>query len=154
MPESILIKFLIIFIAIISIGILLIFIIRSILEMVIYFSYKNIKKIKNKTQKLFPKKSNNYIKEDEELILKKDEIPIAHSKAKDELKRRRNEQKYQILNEDNEKNESRIVGASAPIGFWTRKIFGERIATILAQVESMKKGESTDFWKNFKEKNK
>ena len=117
--------------------------------MVIYFSYKNIKKIKNKTQKLFPKKSNNYIKEDEELILKKDEIPIAHSKAKDELKRRRNEQKYQILNEDNEKNESRIVGASAPIGFWTRKIFGERIATILAQVESMKKGESTDFWKNF-----
>ena len=35
------------------------------------------------------------------------------------------------------------------IGFWTQKIFGERIAVIMAQAESMKQGESTKFWQNF-----
>ena len=56
----------------------------------------------------------------------------------------RNE-KQDILQEEEEK----IIGVVKPIGFWTAKIFGERIATIIAQAESMKKGESTKFWQNF-----
>ncbi|MFM7557680.1 MAG: hypothetical protein ACKO46_03810, partial [Alphaproteobacteria bacterium] len=50
-----------------------------------------------------------------------------------------------ILQEEEEK----VVGVVKPVGFWTSKIFGERIATIIAQAESMKKGESTKFWQNF-----
>ena len=150
MLESTIIKFILIFGGFILCCILLILIIRSILELVIYVSYKNYKKIKNKAQKIFPAHKKNFIKEDEELILKKDEVPRAHSQVKADKIRAKQNQQYQILDEEmeNEKTE-KIVGVGAPMGFWTRKIFGERIATILAQVESMKKGESTDFWKNF-----
>ena len=57
----------------------------------------------------------------------------------------------QILEENNVnlEEEEVIVGIAPAVGFWTRKLFGERIATIMAQADSMKKGESTKFWQNF-----
>ena len=62
----------------------------------------------------------------------------------------KNQQKFQILNEHKKgREEETIVGVAPTIGFWTQKIFGERIAVIMAQAESMKKGESTKFWQNF-----
>ncbi|NBX52955.1 MAG: hypothetical protein EBT63_04830 [Proteobacteria bacterium] len=148
MSESLILKFLIIACGFLICCVVLIFLIRSILELIIYFSYKNYQKLKSKSQKLFPKTSKKFDKVDEELSRKKLEIPKAHSQTRAENIQRSFQSEYQILNE-NSFEEEKIVGIAKPLGFWTRKIFGERIATVIAQAESMKKGESTKFWQNF-----
>ena len=150
MSEYTLINLIIVLLGIAVCCVILVLIIRSILSMVIYFSYKKYLKLKETAKKILPKNKKNFIKEDEELSRKKDEIPKAHSKVKAENINAKNQQKFQILNEDNKDlEEETIVGVAPTIGFWTKKIFGERIAVIMAQAESMNKGESTKFWQNF-----
>ena len=150
MSEYTLINFIIVILGIAVCCVILVLIIRSILSMVIYFSYKKYLKLKETAQKILPQSKKNFIKEDEELSRKKDEIPKAHSKVKADNINAKNQQKFQILNEDSKNlEEETIVGVAPTIGFWTKKIFGERIAVIMAQAESMKQGESTKFWQNF-----
>lgn len=150
MPNSLILN-----IAIIGFGfalccIFLIFVIRGILELIIYISYKNYQDLKKKTQQYFPKNKKNFIKEEEELRRYKDEIPKAHSQTKLEKKLNEAQAQYQKMVDDIlQEEEEKVVGVAKPVGFWTSKIFGERIATIIAQAESMKKGESTKFWQNF-----
>lgn len=148
MSQSILIKLIIIVGAILFCCFVIILVIRSILEYVIYSSQKNYQKIKSKVAKLNPNKPKKFDKFDEELYRKKHQIPKAHSQVKAENILKNRESEYQILNEEFIEEE-KIVGVAKPLGFWTKKIFGERIATVIAQVESMKKGESTKFWQNF-----
>jgi len=144
------INFIIVILAFILCCVILVVIIRSILLLVIYFSYKKYLKLKENAQKILPQNKKNFIKEDEELILKKGEIPKAHSKTKAEILNAKKQQKFEILEESNiNLDEEVIVGVAPAVGFWTRKLFGERLATILAQADSMKKGESTKFWQNF-----
>ena len=150
MSESLIINIAIIGLGFLVCFILLIFVIRGILELIIYISYKNYQEMKKKTQKYFPKKPKNFVKEEEELRRYKDEIPKAHSKTKLEQKLKESQEQYQKIQDDIlQEEEEKIIGVVKPIGFWTSKIFGERIATIIAQAESMKKGESTKFWQNF-----
>jgi len=148
MSESLILKFIIVAFAFLFCCVVLIFLIRSILELIIYFSYKNYQKFKSKSHKLFSKSSKKFDKIDEELFRKKSEIPKSHSQIRAENTKRKVQAEYQILNE-NFLEDEKIVGIAQPLGFWTRKIFGERIATVIAQAESMKKGESTKFWQNF-----
>ncbi len=150
MSESLILNISIIGLGFIVCFILLIFVIRGILELIIYISYKNYQELKKKTQQYFPKNQKKYIKEEEELKRYKDEIPKAHSATKYEKKLKEFEAQYQKIQDDIlQEEEEKIVGVAKPIGFWTAKIFGERIATVIAQAESMKKGESTKFWQNF-----
>jgi hypothetical protein len=150
MTDFVLINFIIILLAIGLCCVILVLIIRSILSLVIYVSYKKYLKLKETAQKILPQSKKNFIKEDEELSRKKDEIPKAHSQVKADNINAKNQQKFQILNENKKSQEDeKIVGVAPTIGFWTQKIFGERIAVIMAQAESMKKGESTKFWQNF-----
>ena len=151
MSESLILNISIIGLGFIVCFILLIFVIRGILELIIYISYKNYQELKKKTQQYFPKNQKKYIKEEEELKRYKDEIPKAHSATKYEKKLKESQAQYQKMQDDilQEEEEEKIVGVAKPLGFWTAKIFGERIATVIAQAESMKKGESTKFWQNF-----
>ena len=150
MSEYTLINFVIILLAITVCCVILVLIIRSILSLVIYVSYKKYLKLKETAQKILPQSKKNFVKEDEELSRKKDEIPKAHSKVKADNISAKKQQKFQILNENKKGREGgKIVGVAPAIGFWTQKIFGERIAVIMAQAESMKQGESTKFWQNF-----
>ncbi len=150
MSEYTLINFVIVLLAFTVCCVILVLIIRSILSLVIYFSYKKYLKLKETAKKILPQSKKNFIKEDEELSRKKQEIPKAHSKVKADNLYAKNQQKFEILNEDKlDLEEETIVGVAPAVGFWTRKIFGERIAVIMAQAESMKKGESTKFWQNF-----
>ena len=150
MSEYTLINFIIILLAITVCCVILVLIIRSILSLVIYVSYKKYLKLKEAAQKILPQSKKNFIKEDEELSRKKDEIPKAHSQVKADNINAKKQQKFQILNENKKGLEKEtIVGVAPAIGFWTQKIFGERIAVIMAQAESMKQGESTKFWQNF-----
>jgi hypothetical protein len=150
MSEYTLINFIIALLGIAVCCVILVLIIRSILSLVIYVSYKKYLKLKETAQKILPQSKKNFIKEDEELSRKKDEIPKAHSKVKADNINAKKQQKFQILNENKKGLEKEtIVGVAPAIGFWTQKIFGERIAVIMAQAESMKQGESTKFWQNF-----
>lgn len=150
MPDSLVLNIIIIGFGFLLCFILLIFVIRGILELIIYISYKNYQDLKKKTQQYFPKSKKNFTKEEEELKRYKDEIPKAHSQTKMEKKLKEAEAQYQKMVDDIlQEEEEKIVGVAKPVGFWTAKIFGERIATIIAQAESMKNGESTKFWQNF-----
>ena len=150
MSEYTLINFIIILLAITVCCVILVLIIRSILSLVIYVSYKKYLKLKETAQKILPQSKKNFVKEEEELSRKKDEIPKSHSQIKADNISAKKQQKFQILNENNKSQEDeRIVGVAPAIGFWTLRIFGERIAVIMAQAESMKQGESTKFWQNF-----
>ena len=150
MSEYTLINFIIIFLAITLCCVMLVLIIRSILSLVIYISYNKYLKLKKTAQKNLPQSKKNFIKEDEDLSRKKDEIPKANSKVKADNISAKKQQKFQILNENKKGSDNiTIVGVAPTIGFWTQKIFGERIAVIMAQAESMKQGESTKFWQNF-----
>ena len=150
MSEYTLINFIIVLLGIAVCCVILVLIIRSILSLVIYVSYKKYLKLKETAQKILPQSKKNFIKEDEELSRKKEEIPKAHSQVKADNINAKNQQKFQILNENKKgQEEETIVGVAPTIGFWTQKIFGERIAVIMAQAESMKQGESTKFWQNF-----
>ena len=150
MSEYTLINFIIVSIGFILSFVVLVLIIRSILALIIYISYKKYLHLKEKAKKILPQSKKNFIKEDEELSRKKDEIPKAHSKTKADILNAKKQQKFEILEENNVNLEEEfIVGVAPAVGFWTRKLFGERIATIMAQADSMKKGESTQFWQNF-----
>jgi hypothetical protein len=150
MSESLILNILIIGIGFLFCCFALILIIRYILEYVIYKSIQNYEILKKHSQKLLaPKNQKKFDKVDEELFRRKNEIPKAHSQTKAENARKKQEQQYQIIEEILQEEEEKIIGVAQPLGFWTRKIFGERIATVLAQAESMKKGESTKFWQNF-----
>lgn len=148
MSESTLIKFLLISSLLILALVFLIVIVRGLLNFIIYLSSNKILKV-NKALDNNSYSKKNFIKEDEELIKYKNEIPQAHSKVKADKIAYNNQKQYQIINDQQHEEQEYIVGIVEPVGFWTRKIFGQRIATILAQVESYKKGESTKFWQNF-----
>jgi hypothetical protein len=81
--------------------VILVLIIRSILSLIIYISYKKYLKLKETAQKILPQKKKNFIKEDEELSRKKQEIPRAHSAVKAENLNAKKQQKYEILEENN-----------------------------------------------------
>lgn len=149
MSESLIINIIIITIGFLSCCFILILIIRYILEYAIDKSIKNYEILKQQSKKIFTSKNIKSEKFDEELYRYKSEIPKANSQLKAEKKQVKLQEKYQIIEELKNNEEEKIVGIAKPLGFWTRRIFGQRIATILAQAESYKKEESTKFWQNF-----
>ena len=100
MSEYTLINFIIVLLGIAVCCVILVLIIRSILSLVIYVSYKKYLKLKETAQKILPQSKKNFIKEDEELSRKKDEIPKAHSQVKADNINAKKQQKFQILNEN------------------------------------------------------
>jgi hypothetical protein len=113
--------------------------------------YQNLKKI---GQKILPK-SKKYLKEDEELSLKKNEIPRANSAVKAEMKEKKNSHQsgsYEIIPSEEqeldrqEMNRVDIVDIVKPIGFWTSMILGQKLTYLIQSAQTLKKRDDKGFW--------
>lgn len=113
--------------------------------------YHKLKKIR---KKILPQSKKNFPKEDEEL-LRKLEIPRAHSQVKAEMKGRENQAQsgsYEIIpskeqeQEMRELNESQIVDFVKPIGFWTAMILGQKLTYLVQSAQILNKRGDKGFW--------
>ncbi len=113
--------------------------------------YHKLKKIR---KKILPQSKKNFPKEDEEL-LRKLEIPRAHSQVKAEMKGRGNQAQsgsYEIIpskeqeQELHEMNETQIVDFVKPIGFWTAMILGQKLTYLVQSAQILNKRGDKGFW--------
>ncbi|MDX2083461.1 MAG: hypothetical protein SFV53_05710 [Rickettsiales bacterium] len=135
---------------------ILIILIRLVLTFLLERAYKNLLKIKKKSEQFFPKSDKKYIKEDEELLRKKfSEIPRAHSEVKAELQAKKNQSSsgtYEIITskqveqERKELNEVNIVDIVKPVGFWTSMILGQKLTYLIQSAQILNKRGDKGFW--------
>ncbi len=112
--------------------------------------YENLKKA---AKKIIPK-SKKYIKEEEELMRRKDEIPKANSVLKEEARLRKQAQSgtYELIKseeqelEKEEMNSMNIVDIVKPIGFWTSMILGQKLTYLIQSAQVINKREKQGFW--------
>jgi len=105
-------------------------------------------------QKILPKNSKKYLKEEEELSLKKNEIPRAHSAVKAEMaemRAKRDQQQsgsYEIIpsQEQELEEEVSIVDIVKPIGFWTSMILGQKLTYLIQSAQTLNKRGDKGFW--------
>lgn len=129
---------------------------RIILNYLLERAYQNFLKMKKKSQKLFPKKSKKYLKEEDELLRKKfSEIPRAHSEVKAEMRAKRSQTEngsYEIIaSEEKERdrqelNEINIVDIVKPVGFWTSMILGQKLTYLIQSAQILNKRGDKGFW--------
>ena len=127
---------------------------RIIFAILLHQASKRLKKLKEIKNKYYKKKAN-YIKEDEELLRKLDEIPRAHSAVKAELQAKSANQEsgsYEIIaSEEQERdkmelNEINIVDIVQPIGFWTSMILGQKLTYLINSAQIINKRGNKGFW--------
>lgn len=110
--------------------------------------YQNIKKI---GKNILPQNPKKYLKEEEELSLRKNEIPRAHSEVKAEMQAKRGQQQsgsYEIIpsQEQELEEEVNIVDIVKPIGFWTSMIFGQKLTYLIQSAQILNKRGDKGFW--------
>jgi hypothetical protein len=81
-------------------------------------------------------------KEDEQLFRQKEEY-ISNTQRK--LQKKLEKQQQKVIIEEQEEQEEEIVGIAKPQGFWTYKIFAERLGAVM----EMSKTKKTGFWTAF-----
>jgi hypothetical protein len=144
-----------ILLVIFSVVFCLILLARFILNFLLNQAYKRYLSLKKTGQKLLFLGKKNFNKEDEELILKKSQIPRAHSAVKAEMKSRNKQNQsgsYEIINsqeselEQEEKNQTRIVDFVKPVGFWTSMILGQKLTYLIQSAQALNKRGDKGFW--------
>lgn len=132
----------------------LIFLIRIIFIILLNKAYKRYLDLKKKGKKLILK-SKKFIKEEDELLRRKIEIPRAHSAVKAEKMAQKIGQKngsYELMNnfeeqyETQEKNQNHIVDIVKPIGFWTSMILGQKLTYLIQSAQTLNKRGDKGFW--------
>ncbi len=132
----------------------LILLTRVIMTFLIDQAYKRYLALKRASKKITRFKKN-FIKEDEELMKVKFEIPRAHSAVKAELRNKKNQQKsgsYELIpsreqeREQQEKNQVQIVDIVKPIGFWTSMILGQKLTYLIQSAQIINKRGHKGFW--------
>lgn len=132
-----------------------IFLTRLILSFLLNQAYKRYHHLKKIGKKILPASRKKYVKEEEELSLKKNEIPRAHSAVKKEMKKNGDRQKsgsYEIiLSEDQELekkelNQVDIVDIIKPVGFWTSMILGQKLTYLIQSAQMLNKRGDKGFW--------
>lgn len=129
---------------------ILIILARIILMFLINRAYKRYLKLKKISQKIFPTAKKNFVKEEEEL-LRKLEIPRAHSAVKAELKEKGAHESgsYELMpsqEQQNELSQSEIVDFVKPIGFWTSMILGQKLTYLVQSAQMLNKRGNKGFW--------
>jgi ABC-type multidrug transport system fused ATPase/permease subunit len=136
----------IIFISILA----LILVARLILIFLIERSYQNYIKIKKAAKRVLPSNKKKYKKE-EETLLRKIEIPRAHSalKAEKRMLSDRESGSYELM-ESNQQEEdlgqTEIVDFVKPIGFWTSIILGQKLTYLVQSAQVLNKRGNKGFW--------
>lgn len=133
----------------------LIILTRIILTYLVNKAVKRYYSLKKISKNILPKYRKNYIKEEDELELKKNEIPRAHSAVKAEMQAKGNQQSsgsYEIIpsaeqeNEMQEMNQTTIVDFVKPIGFWTSMILGQKLTYLIQSAQVLNKRGDKGFW--------
>ncbi len=139
-----------IFIVVLS-AILVARIIFTLLFLIAKIVYRNSKK----TADFFKKESKKFIKEDEELLRKLDEIPKAHSATragKIGKPATSQNQNYELIpsqqqqEEKAELSEVKIVDVVKPVGFWTSMILGQKLTYLIQSAQIINKNANKGFW--------
>ncbi|OFW80699.1 MAG: hypothetical protein A2887_05760 [Alphaproteobacteria bacterium RIFCSPLOWO2_01_FULL_40_26] len=132
----------------------LIFLIRVVLLFLINQAYKRYLKLKKISKKILPRNQKKYEKEEEEL-LRKLEIPRAHSALKAEIKSKIGQDQsgtYELIpskeQEESKRqmNQTEIVDFVKPIGFWTAMILGQKLTYLIQSAHILNKRGDKGFW--------
>lgn len=132
----------------------LILLTRLILTFLLNQALKRYQALKKLTKKPFAYAKKNYLKEEDELSLKKDEIPRAHSAVKAEMKEKGGVQSgsYELMvskeqeQDKQELNQTSIVDVVKPIGFWTSMILGQKLTYLIQSAQTINKRGDKGFW--------
>ncbi len=124
---------------------------RIVFKVLLHFAKKKYQKLKN-IKKLF-KSNKNFNTEDSELLRKLD-IPQAHSavRAQNMTAKNNQNQSYELIpsNEQQiakeEMNETKIVDIVKPIGFWTSMILGQKLTYLIQSAQVINKRDRQGFW--------
>ena len=103
-----------------------------------------------KFKKILPK-TTKYIKEEEELMRYKDNLPKAHSQLKAQYAQNSKNQKlpdYEIIEREKEQDlaQVEIVDIVKPIGFWTSVILGQKLTYLIQSAQMLNKKGDKGFW--------
>jgi len=136
----------------------LIIIARLIFSFLLYQALKRYQDLKKVNKRIFSS-AKKILKEDEELMRRKSEIPRAHSEVKAELMARRNAQgsvqennSYELIESEEqeldrqEKNEIKIVDIVKPVGFWTSMILGQKMTYLIQSAQTINNRSKQGFW--------
>lgn len=131
----------------------LIFLVRVILTFLLDRAYRRYSVLKSAGKRILsPKK---YIKEDEELLREKFDIPRAHSEIKAEIKARASVKasaNYEVIEsaeqdfDNHALNESQIVDIVKPVGFWTSMILGQKLTYLMQSAKMVNNRGDKGFW--------
>jgi len=134
---------------------LLIILFRIIFYFLLDQAYKKYLKLKKIGKKIIPKKPKKYLKEEDELLRSKHEIPRAHSAIKAELQAKKNSREsgtYKIMTsqsyemEKEEMNSTQGVDFVKPVGFWTSLILGQKLTYLIQSAQVLNKRGDKGFW--------
>lgn len=122
---------------------------------VLFFFARAIYGKSKETAELIKKDLKKFIKEDEELLRKLDEIPKAHSAVRADKIGKASQgqnQSYELIaSEEQQKEkaelaESKIVDIVKPIGFWTSMILGQKLTYLIQSAQVINKRANRGFW--------
>ncbi len=126
---------------------------RAVLFFLLGQAHKRYLALKKTSKKLIFSNKKNFIKEDEELLRKKSQIPLAHSEIKAQiLKNQKISGSYEILAskeqelEKEELNQVNIVDFVKPVGFWTSMILGQKLTYLIQSAQILNKRSDKGFW--------
>ncbi len=128
---------------------------RIILSFLLNSAYRRYLLLKKTSKKLIFINKKNLIKEDEELLRKKSQIPRAHSQVKAEMSQKANQKQngsYELLvskeqeEEKIQRNQINIVDIVKPIGFWTSMILGQKLTYLIQSAQILNKRNNKGFW--------
>ena len=132
----------------------LILLVRLVFNFIINRAYRRYLKLKKVGRKIFPATRKNYRKEEEEL-LRKLEIPRAHSAIKAENLNKKNQHQsgnYELMSssqtemEKEEMRQTTIVDFVKPVGFWTSMILGQKLTYLIQSAQILNKRGNKGFW--------
>ncbi len=126
-----------------------ILLLRLILSFIISETSRHYEKLKDKTSNYRKKR---FIKEEEELMKIKSQLPKANSLLDAEARSRKNQAadgSYEIIpseEREQELEEVKIVDVVRPIGRWTAMILGQKLTYLINEANIMNKNSKKGFW--------
>jgi hypothetical protein len=130
----------------------LIFLARWLFSFLINRAYKNYDSLKKAVKNKIRPDKKDYIKEDEELMKVKAQLPRAHSAVKAESKMRTMSSNYELIESDQqlqdnkELAEVKIVDLVQPVGFWTSMILGQKLTYLVSAAQILNNRSQKGFW--------
>lgn len=128
----------------------LILLARIVFLFILNQAYTNYRKLKDLATKNH-KNTKKYLKEEEELLRKR-ELPRAHSAVKAERRNQQPQGSYELIpSKEQELNRQEmsqveIVDFVKPIGFWTSMILGQKLTYLIQSAQVLNKRGNKGFW--------